>query len=279
VGAGSLCLTATKELVYNAASDACLPSLRATKHDIERLSLNALDLVDQLSSVSFIYNEGSNRTRYGFIAEDTALVNPHLATYNAEGEISGIDDRALLSVLVQALQELRAQVGALAARTSTVAVNAATSFSDLVTSRLTVGSETAPAGMTLYDRQTGTPQCVSVSGGTLTVTTGRCETAAVASSITSTETVNPVDTQAPVITLVGNNPAELTVGESFIDPGATVRDNIDQNLPITVVGADIDTRVAGSYTITYNAVDNAGNRASEVTRTVMVQATEATPVE
>ena len=32
------------------------------------------------------------RTRYGFIAEDTASVDAHLATYDASGTVSGIDD-------------------------------------------------------------------------------------------------------------------------------------------------------------------------------------------
>jgi hypothetical protein len=42
VGAGSLCLSANKEVVYNSASDSCLSSLRATKHDINSLALGGL---------------------------------------------------------------------------------------------------------------------------------------------------------------------------------------------------------------------------------------------
>ena len=36
-GAGSLCLDANKQVVYNSASDNCLSSTRATKHDINPL--------------------------------------------------------------------------------------------------------------------------------------------------------------------------------------------------------------------------------------------------
>jgi hypothetical protein len=68
-GAGSLCLTASKEAVYNSGSDACLPSLRDTKHDISSLSLDALQIVDALDPVSFVYNDGDGHTRYGFIAD------------------------------------------------------------------------------------------------------------------------------------------------------------------------------------------------------------------
>ena len=79
-GAGSLCLTSTtnKEVVYNAA-DTCLPSLRSTKHSINNLDLSSgLDIIKALQPVSFIYNKeyGDDRVRYGFIAEDTASVNP-----------------------------------------------------------------------------------------------------------------------------------------------------------------------------------------------------------
>ena len=110
-GAGSLCLSASNEVVYNSGSHACLPSLRSTKHDISPLTLDALGQVLALQPVSFIYNEGDGRTRYGFIAEDTASVDEHLATYDAEGEISGIDDRALLSIVVKAIQSLAATLG------------------------------------------------------------------------------------------------------------------------------------------------------------------------
>ncbi|MDP2668386.1 MAG: tail fiber domain-containing protein [bacterium] len=116
VGAGSLCLSANNEVVYNSASDNCLSSTRATKHDITKLSFqasstqDALTIVGQLQPVSFVYNEGDGRTRYGFIAEDVALIDSHLATYDASSTISGIDDRSILSVVVKAIQELWAYI-------------------------------------------------------------------------------------------------------------------------------------------------------------------------
>jgi hypothetical protein len=68
-------------------------------------------------TVSFIYNEGDGRTRYGFIAEDTANVDAHLATYNASGTVSGIDDRSILAILVNAIKDLYAKVEEYFART------------------------------------------------------------------------------------------------------------------------------------------------------------------
>ncbi|PIR86066.1 hypothetical protein COU14_01055 [Candidatus Kaiserbacteria bacterium CG10_big_fil_rev_8_21_14_0_10_44_10] len=104
VGAGSLCLSASNEVVYNSGSDNCLSSTRNTKHDITPLELDAISILNDLEPVSFIYN-GTERVRYGFIAEDTASVEAMLATYNADGDITGIDDRSILSVFVKAFKE------------------------------------------------------------------------------------------------------------------------------------------------------------------------------
>jgi hypothetical protein len=49
----------------------------------------------------------------GFIAEDTAAVDAHLATYDAAGAVSGIDDRSILAVLVGAIKQLWSKVLAL----------------------------------------------------------------------------------------------------------------------------------------------------------------------
>jgi len=110
-GAGSLCLSANNEVVYNSGSDSCLPSLRSMKQDITELDFVAMDKIMALDSVSFIYNNDlSSTTRYGFIAEDTALVDSHFGTYDATGKISGVDDRSIISVLVMAFKELKASL-------------------------------------------------------------------------------------------------------------------------------------------------------------------------
>jgi len=115
-GAGSICLDSNKQLVYNSGTDACLSSLRATKHDINILSLSGRELIALLSPVSFVYNNDASSTlRYGFIAEDAAAVDPRLATRDATGKLSGIDDRGLLAVIVKALQELTGELRSIAA--------------------------------------------------------------------------------------------------------------------------------------------------------------------
>ena len=82
-----------------------------------------------------------------------------------------------------------------------------------------------------------------------------------------TSVAPPVDTLAPVINILGDNPANVEFGSTYVDAGATAR---DQGQAITVTSSGtVDTSVEGTYTITYSASDAAGN-SSSATRTVIV---------
>ena len=76
------------------------------------------------------------------------------------------------------------------------------------------------------------------------------------------------DVQAPVISLNGDSPMLVAHGADFLDPGASVSDNVGTNLAVTTSGT-VDTRSVGSYNLTYSAADSAGNSA-EVSRIVNV---------
>lgn len=81
------------------------------------------------------------------------------------------------------------------------------------------------------------------------------------------------DTTAPVITLLGTTPVNLYVGDAYSDAGATASDNIDGDITANIITVNpVNTAVAGTYTITYNVSDAAGNPATQVTRTVNVLA-------
>jgi hypothetical protein len=61
-------------------------------------------------------------------------------------------------------------------------------------------------------------------------------------------------------------------GQIYVDDGATALDNCDGDISGNIqVMSPVDTDVPGTYTITYNVSDDAGNEADEVTRTVIVQ--------
>ena len=85
----------------------------------------------------------------------------------------------------------------------------------------------------------------------------------------SEESRTPPDTVSPVITVLGDNPATVELGDSYTDAGATA----DTGETVTTSGT-VDTSSVGSYTITYSATDAAGNTGS-ATRVVNVVDTTA----
>lgn len=85
-------------------------------------------------------------------------------------------------------------------------------------------------------------------------------------------TAGEADTTPPVITLIGATEMYIVTGGSYTEPGYAAEDNVDGDLTESVVvgGDTVDTAVAGTYIITYNVSDAAGNAAEEKTRTVTV---------
>jgi len=76
----------------------------------------------------------------------------------------------------------------------------------------------------------------------------------------------------PVITLTGDDPFSVDIGNLFTDPGATADDAEDGNLTgdIVVGGDTVDTTTEGAFIITYDVTDSEGAAAPQVTRTVNV---------
>lgn len=77
------------------------------------------------------------------------------------------------------------------------------------------------------------------------------------------------DVEPPVIGLVGADSIDIEVNQSYTDPGATVSDNVDDDLAADVDNP-VDPTVVGTYTVTFNAMDRAGNAAESAVRTVRV---------
>lgn len=77
-----------------------------------------------------------------------------------------------------------------------------------------------------------------------------------------------IDTTAPSISILDNNPLTIEVGTTYTDAGASCVDTVDGNILPTSTST-VNTVVPGSYTVTYNCVDLSGNAAS-VVRTVNV---------
>jgi PKD repeat protein len=85
--------------------------------------------------------------------------------------------------------------------------------------------------------------------------------------------VQVVDTIAPVIKLLGNNPDSMEVFTRYIEPGVNVSDNYYTSgllIPKIVISKNVDTSHLGTYIVTYYLKDPSGNIAVSVSRTVVV---------
>jgi len=277
-------------------------STRNSKTDIsyleERDYENFLNKLSDINIATYRYNmDGADApiNRLGLIAEESPsevlstagdgvdiykLATFTLGATKAQYEkIKGLDVRVAelearggghgnssLSDVIAGLENLGARFMAGIAR-----------FKNVFVESLTIGSPAKPSGITLYDEVTGEPYCLKIANGQTLTIQGTC-------TVSSGASDSEEDTEAPVITLNGNNPATIDVGTSYVDLGASVTDNKNNNLGITVDGDHIDTTVPGMHTIIYSATDQAGNTGT-TTRTVIVkdpyaqEETEETPVE
>jgi hypothetical protein len=179
----ALCLSSDNEVTVNTGAPTCTVSSLRFKHNVENLT-EGTDFIRALRPVSFTYN-GTNEESVGFIAEEIALLDPRLVTYetvtttNADGSVTktsiprSVRYENLTAVIVKALQEMEVRITAL--EQSLVA--GVGTLSDFIAAHLTVGSASSPSGITLFDQTTGAPYCVVVRNGTLYSEAGTCGTA------------------------------------------------------------------------------------------------------
>jgi hypothetical protein len=257
-GAGSLCLDSNKQVVYNSASDNCLSSTRATKHDITPLSLDNLQIVNALQPVSFVYNQGDGRVRYGFIAEDTAAVDGHLATYNASGTVSGIDDRSIIAILVAAVKEIASTIAGFAEKCTTKELIAINVSADTVTAnqKICLGSRcmTAKQFNHLLDMEAAAGAATTEGGSA-----GAPGGSPASGDADATLTVN------------GNNPVVWQLNTVWQDNLGALFTHIGQSETIYSTST-IDVTTAGTTTIDYWAVIPTTQQFLHATRDIVILA-------
>ena len=74
----------------------------------------------------------------------------------------------------------------------------------------------------------------------------------------------------PQITLLGDNPLQITPGFPYLEPGATATDDPDGDLTVNLPTADFPTNAEATFTLTYSVTDAAGNTAT-ATREVIIK--------
>ena len=90
------------------------------------------------------------------------------------------------------------------------------------------------------------------------------------SNNSSTDTVNSV------IMITGGNTLTLAIGATFNVPVTSVTDNKDTGFVIKVDSNNVDTVVAGTYTVVYFAKDRSGNKGT-ATLTITVNTDPVIP--
>ena len=235
-----------------------IPTTDALLTSISRTANGNLDPRPRANSLPYTH---TRTTPSNALAETISTVN-----YNgAFGRANWISDWTYLSV-----------AGFVSGNTSTDNVAPVITLIGANPLVINVGGSFSDPGATVTDNVdstrniNGTGTVNTNVAGNYTVTYNASDAAGnAATAVTRTVTVLAVDTTAPTITLIGANPLILNVGSSFVDPGASVTDNVDSTRTITGT-SNVNTLQAGNYTITYNTSDVAGNPAVTVIRNVIV---------
>jgi hypothetical protein len=261
------------------------------KTNIQSLDASSsLALIDQLNPVTFDWidpDEGAT-PQVGFIAQQVQAIFPELVSTTSPtaltpGGTLGLNYIGLISPIVSAIQALYSDVLSLE---QTVSGFAESFASNVIT-----------ANQQLCVKQSdGTPVCITgdqLAALLASQDTGSNQSPAVAQpspsggsnppeSVTQ-NSASTTPTTPPTITINGDNPAIIQVGDSYADLGATVTDTGpgqagDANLGYEtflngtlVSNIVIDTSQVATDTIDYVATDEDG-LTSTSTRTVLIEA-------
>ena len=143
------------------------------------------------------------------------------------------------------------------------------------------GAEVAYASPNATDNvdATGPAICEPISGssfpiGTTAITCNKTDASGNIATSTAFDVIVQ-DTTPPEITIIGNAVIDLSVSDAYSEEGATAADIVDGSLEVQIDNSAVDTSQPGSYTVTYDVSDAAGNQATQVTRTVSVSDAEA----
>jgi len=296
-GAGtltSLCMSGTKE-VQTGGSNTCAPSSLRFKHDIISLSsTSSLAELMQMRPVSFVYNgDNSNTQQTGFIAEEMNSVDTRLVDFdiNGDGLPYSVKYGQLTAVLAGAVQaqqqELDALTGTSTASSTPEMQSFAASFFYNLFSKVTRWLADATNGIgKLFAQEVHTNTlCVKKTDGAEVCITGD-ELAAILAGTSTAAQSSTAQSQPPIISVNGNNPASISIGATYNDLGAIiVGPQGDLNLGLHAIvdgGATttldqivIGTTQPGTHTILYFATDQNGTT-GYATRSVVVYDQNAT---
>ena len=241
--------------------------------------VTALGSVSANETVTWsISGSGVSISSSGVVTLDSAanyqVATSHSFTINATDSIGNVTSTGALSVSVVDATAPTITSGVVSSVNDGDTALGSMSSNEAVTWSITgSGVSISSSGAVTLDSAANAGSATSHSF-TVTATDGSGN-----ATTTGTLSVPVVDTTAPVISLVGNAVVSLELGTAYSDAGATATDTKDGTVTssITTV-SDVDVNTVGTYTVTYNVADVAGNTATQVTRTVNVGSDTTIPV-
>jgi hypothetical protein len=257
----------------------CTSDIRFKKNITDVDNVSILDLLSQvdIKSYNMLADSNNSQKQIGFIAQNLETVFPSTVITDNEGNKS-VSYSAMTPILTAAVKELNIKLDTIenfsqnidgtdsvfVTRLRAWLASATNGIEDLFTKK--VHSE-----QICLKKSDGSEYCVngdqleSIMGGAGTSVSGGNTSGG------STGGGSATDTIAPVITLNGDATMTIAVGDTYTESGATATDNVDGDITANVVtSGSVDTTTAGTYTVTYNVNDAAGNNATPVTRTIIV---------
>jgi 6-phosphogluconolactonase (cycloisomerase 2 family) len=276
---GSISQNAATTVAYNLSSD------RRIKDNIASTTFGLADVLKiNVDDFSFISDPNKKRMT-GFIAQELNAIFPGAVTTNGDNGTDAlaatstpwmVDYSKLTPLLVKGEQDLNAKLDSLAGLVAPVVGSPAESFAPAFFKNIfvKVGTWLADARNNITDIFAGTfhakdKLCINNTCVTEDQLKALLKSSGIipsASTLVSTTTTSVI-TAAPItISIHGNNPATINVGDTYGDLGATItaptsalnlgiKVSIDGGSLIDMSNISIDTTGAGVHHIVYTVVD------------------------
>lgn len=256
----------------------CTASDQRLKKDITALNASStLAALDTLNPVSFYWKPETARgsqEQFGLVAQDVQKIFPNLVSTTSPTDLTPdgtltVNYPGLIAPIILAIQQFSHEFADLAATVGGFAqsfTSAVGNFGHLnASSELCVGSTcVTPAQFQAMVAASAQGASISQGGGD------------------TTESASDASNTPPVFQVNGNNPAYVTVGDTYNDLGAKITGpQADLNLGIKtflngalVSNIALDTSAVATDTIDY-VVTDANSLTATSTRTVIIQAADA----
>ena len=186
IGAGSLSTDALGNVTVS--SDERLKDIQGTFG-------RGLDDVMKINPISYKWKPetgyDTSNIYSGFSAQNILTAIPEAVGTSSSGYLT-LSDRPIIAALVNSIKQIGSVI--------TKIEGGIAYLTNIVVQKFTVGSDVAPSGITMYDRVTKAPYCVSVNNGSISSEPGVCPEIPVINTATVIESLPTIETPVSTTT-------------------------------------------------------------------------------